>query len=396
MKFTLHALALLVEFLILLVVPEHRTEHHYEHQDTQNLEDGHPKPDPLEIPENLVFRNYDGHGPAGTLYRSEIHEIVRPLVSHVGMAGLSGEERGTQIPGGHGVHHVRSHLVYGFGHNQRFHRANHYASLAAQNHVIGVGIDGEVAYKFGEPVQGDVGREHCGNAAAGIFNRHREGGHEDVAAAGVDVWLRPVSGLVFKCSGKPFLSRIIVFFRGERSEAQLAVRCLKNIRGEQRAAGQISGNHCNGGAYHHGIVFHYALGNTVKAVWYADAPLGNPDAVAHRRFGLVDDVHYLVLSGFKLAFGALVSLFLHPLAGECILEDGSRLKSDDHHYDDHQPRPRPLAYDISYLVSHRMLFNAARNSGIGRLLSRSIMRVLRPAYGLTSSSISFRGMPSPK
>ena len=49
------------------------------------------------------------------------------------------------------------------------------------------------------------------------------------------------------------------------------------------------------------------------------------------------------------------------------------------------------------LISYcRTVFRAARNSGMGRQVSRSTMRVLRPAKGRISSSTSFSGRSAPK
>ena len=230
----------------------------------------------------------------------------------------------------------------------------------------------------------------------GILYGHGEGGHQDVAAACVDIWFRPIAGLVLQRLHEPLLRGIIVLGGGKGGEAKSSAWLLEHIRGEERPAGQISWHHGHGRAHHDGIVLNYALGYPVQAVRHVQAPLCDPHAVADRGFRLVDDVHYLVLRGLQLAFGTLVRLFLHPLPGEGILQNGGGLEDDDHHDDDHQSSPRPLANDFCYLSFHRTLFRASRNSGIGRRVSRSMMMVLRPAYGRICSSMSASGLSEPK
>ena len=141
-------------------------------------------------------------------------------------------------------------------------------------------------------------------------------------------------------------------------------------------------NQGHGGSHYHGIVLDYAARHCVEAVRHFEGPLGEPHAVADGRLGLVDDVDDLEFGGFQLALGPPGRLFLDALLREIVLHDSRGLEGEGGHY--HQKQAGACRLLQEYLVDsffqfHNTEARAALNSGMGRLVSLSMMIVLSPA-----------------
>ena len=336
-ELVLHTLLALVEFLELLLVFCGREQDDYNHRDAQHLQQ-RDKETYLAYPaEDLLVRDDDGDGPAGLVDGGG--ENVVFLVFGQG-AGIS--------------HHIFAGT----------------ADKGADCIGIGPGADHEVV----QPVQGDVCGEHRHESAVRGLQRHGVGGHQNLSAALVHIGLGPITISQFQRLGEPFLGRVVVFLGRQAGNAYRAFsRSLEAIRREERALPVVAGHQGDGGPDDDGIILHHAPGHRPETVRHAEGPLSQPDAVVHCDLGLVNNVQNLQFGNLQAAFGALSGFFANAFLREVVLDEPGGFQGDGRDDDQHQA----LYYRTDKF--HRMGLSASRNSGMGQLESRSMMRVLSPA-----------------
>ena len=187
LEFSLHALLLLVQLGIGDVIHKDIADNENHQEYSQNLQQFH---NPADIPDtgiNLLFRNHDGKGPAGTLDRSKEHLGAHALFPDGQVAGLPGEHGLVQVGQGYGIISAPHRLLHGRTHHQRFRRAYHNLAGTADNHAEGIGIHFHIAHQFREPVQGNIGRKDGGNPAVPVPDGIRIGGHEHFTAPFVHI-----------------------------------------------------------------------------------------------------------------------------------------------------------------------------------------------------------------
>ena len=97
----------------------------------------------------------------------------------------------------------------GVAHHKGFGGTHHNESGTGNHKVIRVGIHLNAAHKFREPVKGNIGRKYgCGLSLHEY--RNRVGGHNDISAALVKIWLRPITGARLQGLHEPLLGMVIV------------------------------------------------------------------------------------------------------------------------------------------------------------------------------------------
>ena len=143
------------------------------------------------------------------------------------------------------------------------------------------------------------------------------------------------------------------------------------------------------------IVFDDASCDGFQAVRMVQAPPGYPHIVPEGGLRLVEDIRNLYPCVFKFAFGTQRGFTLQALHSIKVLEKGRHLDYQGGEKNQQDAGPHGLPQDWC-LQFHSIELKPARNSGMGHLQSLSTIRVLRPAYGRISSSMSFRERSWPK
>ena len=159
-------------------------------------------------------------------------------------------------------------------------------------------------------------------------------------------------------------------------------RGLEAVGGEERMFFVVSRDKGDSRTDYHRIVLHNAARNGLQAVRSAQCPLGKPHTVAYGRLGLVYNVDNLEFGGFQLALGPQGGFFANAFLRERVLHYAGGLQGCGRH--DHQQqtcsRRLPKEHFVEGLFDfHKMEAKAARNSGMGRLVSLSMMMVFSPA-----------------
>ena len=223
LELTLHPLLLFRQSLIPLLIPSYGTEDEHQHQQTKQMEQPGP---PVYVPdaaEYFVLGDNDGHRPSRTLYRSMVDIVHLTLVTYRSISGFSRNQIVDQgivvinvlIHGGH-------HFLDGLLHDEGLHRAHHDLSGLAAHDAECVRIDLHIPEHVGEPVQRNVGCQHCCDLPLIILYRHGECSHEHFAATFIDIRLGPVAGVAVQRLVKPFLGRIVIFRSSQGTEFQFS------------------------------------------------------------------------------------------------------------------------------------------------------------------------------
>ena len=376
-EFPLQALPPFVQFPVFRLALEERAEDQDEHRHAQQLEQPHQPVGAPDVSVDVVFGDGDAHRPSGPLHGRIVDVALLPFIHQFLMAGLPCQHGQVHFLEFLVVPHLVHHFVHRLLHDQFPVLADHEPAGAADHQAGGMGIDADVAHEVRQPVQRDVGRQHGRRNAFLILDRDGERRHQHLAAARVDIRLRPVSAVRLDRFPEPLLGRIIIFRRGQGQENQAAVP-MEYIRGEQRTLPVISRDQGDGGTQDDGVVLDDTAAHAREAVGKIQAPARDPDAVPDGGLGLVDDVHDLVPGGLQLGFGPPGSLLLEFLLRIVVLDEGRGLQRDGGD-DDEQDTRRRGSPVVGAGTAHRTEDRAFRNTGIGCPMSRSMIRVLRPA-----------------
>ena len=236
----------------------------------------------------------------------------------------------------------------------------------------------------------------------------REGGcryafsanHTDQDGIVLNTGFRPIAGTEFQRFRIPFLRRIVIGFRTElKGNNPIPVRI--GIRCEIIPFGRIIIRfQRNGGTHDHGIVRHDPVRDSPQIIRRLKILPDGPDIAPDSRLHLIQDIRDPEFRSLKFAQGPVGRLLLDSFTGEVILDQRRSLQGRDRYQQDHQsvPGEQPAFSPADQFVRFhiRSGVRAARNSSIGRFVSRSTIRVFSPAKGRISSSMEESGRSTPK
>ena len=153
-QLALNAFPLLLHSLEFELPPDERTQHQDNHRQAHQLEEEHHGPQAAQAGIDVIFRDHRGHRPVGAFDGGAVFQGILRI------------------------------LALG--------RAYQITAVAAEHYAVCVGIHFQAADKVFEPVQRDVGRDHRRHPAPVIPDRQGISRHQHLAAAFVDIRLRPV------------------------------------------------------------------------------------------------------------------------------------------------------------------------------------------------------------